>query len=76
MLKVKSANIPIFFSANNVEIFTRIPVKEKSISPSMRNALQAPSRSTVFSGIPPVRQAKEFSSSVLSVKQYSASNFT
>lgn len=68
MSNVDIANIPILFSANTSDNPDKMPVKEKSSTPSMRNARQPSSLFKVFCGASFVRHTSEISSSVLPKK--------
>lgn len=76
MLKVEIAKTPMPFCASSEESFARMPISEKSSVPSMRNAFQPSSRSSVLPGTSAVWQTREFSSSVFPIKQYAACRFT
>lgn len=75
MSNVDTANIPILFLVNISAIPDKMPVKEKSSTPSIRNARQPSSLFKVFCGASFVRHTSEISSSVLPKKQNSASKF-
>jgi hypothetical protein len=67
VLKVEMAKIPTPFSARHEDIFDRIPIIEKSNTPSIRNAFHPSLLSIVFSGTSETGQTNDFSSSVAPV---------
>lgn len=70
------AKIPILFSAKRLEIFDKIPIKEKSKTPSIRKADQVLSTLKAFSGTSAIGQTSDFSSSVAPVKTNGFSRLT
>lgn len=53
--------MPILFSARTLEISDKIPINEKSSTPSIRKVLQPSARSVVLSGTSDVRHTSEIS---------------